>query len=155
MALNATVSSILDDSLAYNSKRMYGRAKQVFETFHRAMFGRVGSLPITPNEVAMFVSYMDKTGHARTTIQTYVSALSHAHKIADLGGSTAKFGVKKVVDVAGSQAKAPSARRPITIKILDRIISAHLEAKEVRFHLQQCLEMAGETPQAYPHTASA
>ncbi len=54
-------------------------------------------MPITPEKVAMSVAYMDSVGNARTTIRTYISALSHEHKLEDEDDPTAKFWVRKVV----------------------------------------------------------
>ncbi len=113
---------MLDISLVANTKRMYDRAWQVFQQFHKAMFGMTSHLPLTPKQVTMFVAYMDMAGHAQATVCTYVSALSHAHKLADLVDPTVKFWVKKVVDAAGTQAKKPTTRKPITLTILDKNI---------------------------------
>ncbi len=64
---------MLGSSLADNSKRTYSRAWQVFQQFHEANFGTTGDLPLSPNQVAMFVAYMDRAGHARATVRTCVS----------------------------------------------------------------------------------
>ncbi len=103
---------MLDSSLADNSKRTYGRAWQVFQQFHEATFGTTGDLPLSPNQVAMFVAYMDRAGHASTTVQTYVSALSHAHRMADMSDPITKFWVKKVVDSEGSQSRTSAPASP-------------------------------------------
>ncbi len=50
----------------------------------------------------MFVAYIDRAGHARAMVQTYVSALSQAHRMAYMSDPTTKFWVKKVVDEVGS-----------------------------------------------------
>ncbi len=60
----------------------------------------------------------------RTTITTYVSALSHKHKLADEEDPIAKFWVRKVVEAAGVQAAAPMIKRPITLEILEKILRA-------------------------------
>ncbi len=75
---------MLGSSLADNSKKTYGRAWQVFQQFHEAIFGTTGELPLSLNQVAMFVAHMDRAGHATMTVHTYVSALSHAHRMADM-----------------------------------------------------------------------
>ncbi len=105
---------MLDSSLADNSKRTYGRVLQVFQQFQEATFGTTGDLPLSPNQVAMFVAYMDRAGHARATVWTYVSALSHAHRMADISDSTTKFWVKKVVDTAGSQARTSAPHNTLS-----------------------------------------
>ncbi len=92
----------MDSSLADNSKRTYGRAWQVFQQFHVATFWTTGDLPLSPNQLAMFVAYIDRAGHARAMVQTYVSALSQAHRMAYMSDPTTKFWVKKVVDEVGS-----------------------------------------------------
>ncbi len=66
-----------------------------FSNLPPSHFGRPGSLLVTPNEMAMFLTYMDKLGHAHTTTRTYASALSHAHKMADVEDPTTKFWVRR------------------------------------------------------------
>ncbi len=115
---------MLDSSRADNSKRTYGRAWQVFQQFHKATFGITGDLPLSPNQVAMFVAYMDRDGHARATVWTYLSALSHTHMMADMSDPTTKFWVKKVVDTVGSQARTSAPSKPITLRILNNLVAA-------------------------------
>ncbi len=83
-----------------------------------------GAMPITPEKVAMFVAYMHSVGNARTTIRTYISALSREHKLADEDDPTAKFWVRKVVDAAVSGVSAPRVKRPIKLEILKKILWA-------------------------------
>ncbi len=86
--------------------------------------GVPGTLPLTPDKVAMFVAYMDYVGHARATIRIYMSDINCEHKLADEDDPTAKFWVRKVVDVAGTMASTPRVKRPITLEILKKILWA-------------------------------
>ncbi len=104
LALKERVDTMMDRSLATNLKRTYDRAWKTFQIFHQATFCRPRSLSVTPNVMAIFLPYMDKAGHARMTVRTYVSALSHAHKMEDVEDPTTKFWVRKVMDAAGPQA---------------------------------------------------
>ncbi len=124
LALVERDDTMMDRSLAANSKRTYDRAWKMFQTFHQATFGRPGSLPVKPNVMAMFVAYMDKLGHTRTMVRTYALDLSHADKMADVKDPTTKCWVRKVMDTAGSHAKATPTRRPITMEIVGTIIMA-------------------------------
>ncbi len=124
MALKSRVGTLLDSSLSENLRKTYDRAWQVFQFFHRGVYGTPGAMPITPEKVAMFIAYMDSVGHARTTIRTYISALSREHKLADEYDPTAKFLVRKMVDVGGSGAPAPRVKRPIKLEILKKILWA-------------------------------
>ncbi len=81
-------------------------------------------MSITLEKVAMFVAYMDSMDHARTTIRTYISALSREHKPADEDAPTAKFWVRKVMDAAGLAASSPRVKRQITLEILKKILWA-------------------------------
>ncbi len=56
--------------------------------------------------MVMFVAYMDKLGNAHTMEKTYALALSHAHTMADVDDPTTKFWVRKVINAAGTKAKA-------------------------------------------------
>ncbi len=71
------------------------------------MFGTISELPLSPIQVAMFVAYMDRPGHARTTVHTYVSAMSHPHKIVDMGDPNTKFWLKKVVSLLNTTEVEP------------------------------------------------
>ncbi len=62
----------------------------------------------------MFVAYMDRAGNARATVKTYVLALRHFYRMADMADPTTKFWVKKVVDAAVSKAKISISYKPIT-----------------------------------------
>ncbi len=108
---------MLCSSLADNSKRTYGRAWQVFHQFHKAIFEMTGDLQLSPNQVALLVAYMDSACRSLTTVRIYVSALSHAHRMADMADPTTKFWVK-VVDAVGSLAKTCAPRKPITLRIV-------------------------------------
>ncbi len=72
----------------------------------------------------MFVAYMDSVGHAITTIRTYISAFSNEKKLGDEDDPTAKFWVRKVMDVAGSGASSHRGKGPITLEILKKILWA-------------------------------
>ncbi len=74
---------------------------------------------------------MDSAGQARATIRTYMSALSHKHKLADEEDPTAKFWVRKVVEVAGAQAAAPRVKCPITLEILEKILQPILSCRRL------------------------
>ncbi len=84
----------MDSSLAENLRKTYDRAWLVFQVFHRGVYGTLGVMPITPEKVAIFVAYMDSVGHVRTTIRTYISTLSHEHKLEDEDDPTAKFCIR-------------------------------------------------------------
>ncbi len=69
----------------------------------------------------MFVAHLDSANSTRATIRTYVSALSHTHKLADVDDPTTRFWVQKVIKAAGSGAQGRAPRQPITLEILRKI----------------------------------
>ncbi len=115
------MESLLDSSLATTSRRTYTRAWQVFQSFHMATYGTPASIPLTPDKTAMFVAHLDSANSTRATIRTYVSALSHTHKLADVDDPTTRFWVQKVIKAAGSGAQGRAPRQPITLEILRKI----------------------------------
>ncbi len=115
------MESLLDSSLATRSRRTYTRARQVFQSFHMATYGTPASIPLTPDKTAMFVAHLDCSNRTRATIWTYVSALSHSHKLADVDDPTTRFWVWNVIKPAGSRAQCKAPRRPITLEILRKI----------------------------------
>ncbi len=137
MALKSRVGTLLDGSLATNLRKRYDRAWPVFYGFHRGVYGIPGAMPIIPEKVAMFVAYMDPVGHARAMIRTYVSALSHEHKLVDEDDMTAKIWVRKlkVVDAAGSRVYTTKVKHPITLEISKRFSGQPIMSWQSSIHL--------------------
>ncbi len=77
-----------------------------------------------PRESSHVCSIHGLHGPCQSYHRTYISALSHEHKLADKDDPTAKFWVRKVVDAAGSTASTPRVKRPIILEILKMILWA-------------------------------
>ncbi len=115
------MESLLDSSLATRSRRTYTRVWQVFQSIHMATYGIPAYIPLTLDKTAMFVAHLDSANHTRATIWTYVSTVSHSHKLADVDDPTTRFWVRKLIKAAGSGSQCRAARRPITLEILRKI----------------------------------
>ncbi len=132
LALRERMESLLDSSLATTSRRTYTRAWQVFQSFHMATYGTPASIPLTPDKTAMFVAHLDSANRTRATIRTYVSALSHSHKLADVDDPTTRFWVRKVIKAAGSWAQG---RAPPPAHHLGDSTENHPHGTDVSTHL--------------------
>ncbi len=56
-------------------------------------------------------------------VLAYISALSHAHWMADMDNPTTKFWVKKVTDAEDLQAVTSIPHKPITLRILHKLVT--------------------------------
>lgn len=72
VALWLSVKNLLDSSLISNSKKTYDRAWQIFQCFHLSTYGMAGSLPLTPDKVALFVKMFYETINGTSLWQTHI-----------------------------------------------------------------------------------
>ena len=79
--------------------------------------------PISDNNVALFIAYMDRKGYAKGTIISYVSAIGYFHRTLNLKELASSNLIKR--SLAGlSKDKVKPRRKPIQIKDLIRLVKA-------------------------------
>ena len=81
-------------------------------------------LPVSVNNLALFISYLSARKFASSTISTYVSALGYAHKLANFPDPTKNFLVQKILAAHSKLYSAPDVRLPITRGVLQRLVLA-------------------------------
>lgn len=115
---------LLDKSLSKTTLNTYQRAIDLMQKF-LVDFSISVVLPLPPVVVALFISRLHAQGYASASIITYVSAVSHIHKLYSVQDPGCSFLVKKAV--AGAKKDRPQqadVRLPITPHILGRLLKA-------------------------------
>ena len=81
-------------------------------------------IPLTIDQVAMYVAYLHKEGYAPSSIISYTSALGYIHRLRGHVDPTTSVLVQKLI--AGAVKVTPPAlpRLPITLVILHRLLQA-------------------------------
>lgn len=81
-------------------------------------------IPVSINNVALFVSYLYQSKFAPSTISTYLSAIGYVHKILGFDDPTQSFLVQQLLQGAYKLRPSFDTRLPITIDILTRLIES-------------------------------
>ena len=81
-------------------------------------------LPVSVNNLALFISYLSARKFASSTISTYVSALGYVHKLANFPDPTKNVLVQKILAAHSKLYSAPDVRLPITCGVLQRLVLA-------------------------------
>jgi hypothetical protein len=112
----------LSQSLSPSSHKVYSKAWEVFNQFYRTSFHQPMPFPLSSRDISLFISYLDLLHYARSSIRTYVSALSFSHKMSHLPDPSATFLIKKLLDNAGSRGQSPLPKLPISLTLLHRLL---------------------------------
>ena len=116
--INAEMDSLIKLSMSTNSWKTHKTAVDSFNCL-RISYGFDDILPATVDHIA----YLSHKGLAASTVSTYISGLSHAHKINDLIDNTKSFIISKLLEgLRRKYPQRPDARTPISRDMLKRII---------------------------------
>jgi hypothetical protein len=77
------------------------------------------------NDILFYIAYLSHTNHSPSTVVTYISGLSHFHKLHNFPDNTQVFMVEKMIE--GLKRKRPSkadVRVPISLDLLKRLITS-------------------------------
>ena len=95
----------------------------MFNKFCLGAFGLRKEPPLASDVVARFIAHLDLAGYSKSTIRSYLSALSYPHKLQGLPDPTASFAINRLMRSAGASSPRPP-RLPITLDVLDQLCSA-------------------------------
>lgn len=125
---------MLGASLASSSVETYKRAWTVFHDFSYSMCGQIIAPPLSVATVSLFVAYLHNLHLSHKTITTYLSAIAYVHKIQGYYDPTSAFVISKLI--RGAQQLAPSydLRLPITVSVLDKLVSAIAHTAKSTFY---------------------
>lgn len=122
--LDSEINSLLKSSMACNTWKTYNSAIESFNKFRQ-----IYKLPdIWPVSVQNIVRYIAHLSHAKTsasTVATYISGLSHVHKLNGFDDPTKSFFVSKILE--GFKRKNPGSkdlRMPVSSALLKQLINS-------------------------------
>ena len=121
------VNEIIKQALAPSSKTVYSRAWKHFSQCMNTLqipFKGYDDLPLSVENIMLYIGYLHKKGYAPSTIITNISAISYVHKICDVPDPTQKFFIQKLLCGALKVSPRSDPRLPITDFILDRLMSS-------------------------------
>ena len=78
-------------------------------------------LPVDPNKILQFISFLDLNNLSPATITTYITAISFVHKMANVYDPTARFCVQKLLCAVNKLRGKEDSRLPITLILLSRL----------------------------------
>ena len=113
---------LLGSALTDSSRRQYQRAWAVFRQFYCRFYGSENPiLPLVPNCIPLFISYLSFRKMAYSTINSYLSAISYVHKLKGLRDPTKSFLIQKLL-TALSRQRAADVRLPVTKPVLHQLV---------------------------------
>ncbi|XP_068721811.1 uncharacterized protein [Montipora capricornis] len=80
-------------------------------------------LPISPSILAFFIAYLFRSQYAPSTVVTYVSCLGYCHKLKGFSDPSKVFYVAEMLKGFNKVGFRLDSRLPITLPILDKLIS--------------------------------
>ena len=119
-----TLQALVGSSISEGSKKSYQRAWSVYSQFSGRFGGSsIPTPPLSPAAVALFISYLSESKLVPSTISSYISALSYAHKLKSYPDPTKSILIRKLLS-AQSRRSSPDVRLPITRLVLHELIAA-------------------------------
>lgn len=82
------------------------------------------SWPVPSLHLQHYIAYLSRTGISAATATTYLSGISHAHKIRNLFDHSKSFLVSKMIEGMRRRCKSHDLRTPISINVLKTLISS-------------------------------
>lgn len=122
--LATEIDDLVESSVASNTWKVYKTAVDSFQNF-RQLYDMSQSWPAPLNDILFYIAYLSHTNHSPSTVVTYISGLSHFHKLHNFPDNTQVFVVGKMIE--GLKRKRPSqpdVRVPISLDLLKRLITS-------------------------------
>ena len=82
------------------------------------------SWPAPLNDILFYIAYLSHTNHSPSTVVTYISGLSHFHKLHNFPDNTQVFVVGKMIGLKRKRPSQPDVRVPISLDLLKRLITS-------------------------------
>ena len=121
------VDELFQASIALSSFKVYRRAWSLFNqaSVHMGLqFNGSIDLPLSADQIILFVGYLSNSGFASASITSYTSAIGYIHKLLNLPDPTGQFMVQKLLSACNKVNNSVDTRLPITISILQRLVQA-------------------------------
>ena len=121
------INQLIKTSLAPSTHNSYARAWELYRLCAKELkieYDDLNSIPLSVENVLLYIGFLSLKGYAPTTILTYTSALSFVHKLKGVTDPTASFVVQKAISGALKLHDSVDSRLPITTIILEKFIMA-------------------------------
>ena len=124
------MTHLLNSALAPGTVATYKRAWKTFSDFGTSIYKRPLQPPVDVSAICAFLGYLNRQGYAPKSMTTFLSAISHAHKLLDFPDPTSAFVVSKLI--AGAYRIRPTfdIRLPISVTILKRLVESLVHTTE-------------------------
>ena len=113
--------------MATSSYKLYRRSWVLFKqclAFLQVSQQSKVSIPLTVNQVCLYVSFLHKHGYAPTSIVSFTSAIGYVHRMSNYTDPTSSVIVQKLLSACLKLRPTIDPRLPITIVILHQIVTA-------------------------------
>lgn len=122
--LNREKQQLIEFSMAKSSWKTYKTAVESFESF-RNSFNLASIWPAPVEHITQFIAFLSYKGSPSSTVSTYLSGLSHEHKMKNIIDNTKSFIISKMIEgLKRKRPQKPDIRCPITVDLLKRLILA-------------------------------
>ena len=115
--------TLLNAALSCATKRAYRRAISSYANFCRFHFPVVPVFPASACVLGAFIAHLPSQRYAPATFMTYVSAISHVHRLAGKVDPTQLFVINKLL-VGAKKLSYSDTRLPISLSILRKFVDA-------------------------------
>ncbi|XP_061190392.1 uncharacterized protein LOC133198298 [Saccostrea echinata] len=123
--LTDIAASILENSLAPNSRAAYEKTFGFYSDFMSTYFPNVSLLPPTTEHLAHFIAFCFQSNIAASTLKTYISALSYNFKVQGFEDPSQQFAIRKMLQgYQKLKAIGSDTRLPITTSILKQLVTS-------------------------------
>lgn len=139
--LTLVVNKLLDSSLTASTSSSYTNAWSTFRNFAEKQSLRT-DIPVQQHILVLFVAFLFSQDYAPSKITSYLSAISHVHKLNGLQDPCSSFALQKVLNGAHKLKPTTDVRIPIITAILHKLLDSlqHTLSKLYeKFYFEQCL----------------
>ena len=114
---------LLQKSISVNSTKTYATALKAFYNFC-SQYSIASALPVSVENLILFISHLSLSGYSSETISTYVSGIGYHHKMNHYHDPTNRFVIRKMLEGSKRDNPTKDKRLPITSNILEQIIAS-------------------------------
>ena len=140
--LASVTRHLLSASLSKGSKGVYKRSWSLFVAWAQACLGTCTlSLPLQPAVLALFISHLYSLRYASSTVTSYLSAISYAHKLAGVNDRTETALIRQILKGYSKLTPAHDVRLPITLPILRQIVASFQRTTGSAYQFQMLTAM--------------
>ena len=123
-SLKSHLELLLSNDLTPASRQLYKRAFRLYAQFYQKCFQTCFRLPVSSEELALFISYLHANRYAAAIVSSYISALGYVHGLKAIPDPTTSFIIKRLLRCVHRTASNTDSKLPITECILHKLIES-------------------------------